>query len=204
MDECDNNCNDDCNDDYSDSCSSVSAGEISVISDLELELDSVRDAADEDLNGEADENEEEQNSTDVIVREEQLESNVTVPQTSTVPRSIIPCHGYTITSDNIDKNFRASFQRMDKGTESVHYLHSFAAQDRIDISKYSDEPQAAIVSPESVLSSKSDLCEILKEFEILISRYVCIHTFSVYFILDYLSIGLLFNKCHNINIKRIL
>lgn len=42
--------------------------------------------------------------------------------------------GYKIVGDNIDKNIRASFQRIDHQTKSVHYFHIFAAKDRIDFS----------------------------------------------------------------------
>lgn len=147
--------------------------------------DSGRDV-DEDLNEIGYENEGECNSEHVTVREEQLESSTTISNTSTASVNTIPGYGYTITSDNVDKNFRASFQRMDKGTKSVHYLHSFAAQDRIDISKYSDKPQAATVSPESVLPNVTDLSEILKDFEILISRYTFnqVLLIKLYFILQ--------------------
>lgn len=52
--------------------------------------------------------------------------------------------GYVIVGDNIDKNIRPRFQRENKGTQSLHYFHSYALKNQIDVSKFTDDPQAAI------------------------------------------------------------
>lgn len=49
-------------------------------------------------------------------------------------------YGFKIVGDNIDKNFRRTFQRVDYQTVSQHYFHSFAMKDRIDLSHFSDLP----------------------------------------------------------------
>ena len=41
--------------------------------------------------------------------------------------------------DNIDKMVKRRYMRSDKGNLSLHYFHSFAALDRIDVSDLSDE-----------------------------------------------------------------
>lgn len=37
--------------------------------------------------------------------------------------------------DNIDKNFRPSFQRKDWQTKSMHYFHAYAVADRLNLSE---------------------------------------------------------------------
>ena len=58
--------------------------------------------------------------------------------------------GFKIVGDNIDKNFRRSFQRVDFiQTRSFHYFHSYAVLDRIDISGYTDILQVLDVEYDS-------------------------------------------------------
>lgn len=57
--------------------------------------------------------------------------------------------GFTIVGDNIDKNFRPSYQRQDRQTKLLHYFHAYAAKNRVDVSSLSDTRPAAILSPES-------------------------------------------------------
>ena len=47
--------------------------------------------------------------------------------------------GFKIVGDNVDKNVRASFQRWDRGTVSLHHFHSFALRDCIDFSYLLDK-----------------------------------------------------------------
>jgi len=78
--------------------------------------------------------------------------------------------GFTIVGDNIDKNFRPSYQRQDRQTKSVHYFHSYAAKNRVDISTLSDARPAAVLSADVILPNKSDVEKLLNDFEILTSR----------------------------------
>lgn len=79
--------------------------------------------------------------------------------------------GFIIVGDNVDKNVRPSFQRADRKTESWHCFHSYAAYNRINISKLSDSVPSGEVSPNDVLPNKDDLYRVFKDFEVLVSRY---------------------------------
>lgn len=46
--------------------------------------------------------------------------------------------GFKIVGDNIDKNIRPSFQRVNHQTVSLHYFHSCAVSDRINLLSLSD------------------------------------------------------------------
>ena len=79
-------------------------------------------------------------------------------------------YGLVIVGDNIDKNFRPSYQRQDRQTKSLHYFHAFAVKNRVDVSSLSDTRPAAVITPESFLPTQSDLNKLLKDFETLTSR----------------------------------
>lgn len=83
--------------------------------------------------------------------------------------SVSPC-GFVIMGDNIDKNFRPSFQRDNRSTKSMHYFHAFASKTRINISNLSDSQPGVTVSPENFLPNVDDYSKLLSDFEILISR----------------------------------
>ena len=89
---------------------------------------------------------------------------------------LLPWFGFKITGDNIDKNIRASFQRSDHGTVSLHHFHSFASRDRLDLSNFSDkDPDLSTVigdiDAEKFLPSEQDIEIIKEEFCILVARY---------------------------------
>ena len=90
--------------------------------------------------------------------------------------SQLPCtNGYVIVGDNIDKNVRPSFQRHDRTTQSLHFFHSYAVLDRIDIDGLSDDhPSSIDISLDKILPSADDLEKLLGEFEVLVARYFCI------------------------------
>ena len=47
--------------------------------------------------------------------------------------------GYKFVGDNVDKNIRPSYQRMEHHRgQSLHYFHGYALRDRVDLSNYSD------------------------------------------------------------------
>ena len=52
--------------------------------------------------------------------------------------------------------------------ESWHCFHSYAAYNRINVSKLSDSIPTGKISPTSVLPNKHDLQKIFKDFEVLI------------------------------------
>ena len=87
--------------------------------------------------------------------------------------------GFKNVGDNIDKNIRASFQRSDHGTLSLHHFHAFASRDRLDFSSLSDKDpdlSTAIgdIGAQEFLPSEQDIEMIKGEFCILIARYGCI------------------------------
>jgi len=78
--------------------------------------------------------------------------------------------GFTIVGDNIDKNFRPSYQRQDRQTKSLHYFHSYAAKNRVDVSLLSDAKRSAVLSVESFLPTQADLDKLIGDLETLTSR----------------------------------
>lgn len=80
-------------------------------------------------------------------------------------------HGYKLVGDNIDKDVRASYQRLHHTTQSFHYFHAYAMLDRVDFSGLSDvSPPQSAVDPLSLLPSDSDLALLKRDMSILISR----------------------------------
>ena len=94
----------------------------------------------------------------------------------TLPNTSKHCFGYVIVGDNIDKNIRPSYQRQDHTTQSLHYFHSYAVLNRVDISRLSDSRSSDIViSPEKILPDSSECQKLLNDFEILVARCgVCV------------------------------
>ena len=48
---------------------------------------------------------------------------------------------YKLVGDNIDKNVKPREMRSDHQTRSLHYFHTYAVRDRVDMSSYSDDIQ---------------------------------------------------------------
>ena len=78
--------------------------------------------------------------------------------------------GFKIVGDNIDKNFRRSFQRLDLQTRSFHYFHSYAVLDRVDLSGYADTPCSGEVDFTSILPTDDEIDSLKQIFCILVSR----------------------------------
>ncbi len=75
--------------------------------------------------------------------------------------------GFKIVGDNIDKNVRRSFQRVDRQTQSLHYFHSYAVRDRVSLSAYSDfPPDKPDINPTTLLPTPSDLASIQHDCEV--------------------------------------
>jgi len=87
---------------------------------------------------------------------------------------------FKIVGDNIDKNIRPSFQRVNHQTVSLHYFHSCAVSDRVDFSSLSDiSPSCVSLSPASLLPSTTDLDAIKEELKCLLAgmHYCIMHNF---------------------------
>lgn len=143
-----------CSDD-SNCYSDVSAGEISVFTDFDDEL--CWSDMDDDLT-----NLEQNDVVSTCVTTEPLVS-------STEPAHVQPpvnAIGYAIIGDNIDKNVRPLYQRQDQTTQSLHYFHSYAVKNRIDISEMSDKHLSSIdISPNKILPGQSDIDKMIGECE---------------------------------------
>ena len=73
-----------------------------------------------------------------------------------------PYHGFKVVGDNIDKTIRPSFERIDHHSISLHYYHSYAVLNRVDLSGLDDVQCSGVC----------DLPKLLKShYSILISRY---------------------------------
>ena len=81
--------------------------------------------------------------------------------------------GFKIVGDNIDKNFRWTFQRIDYQTRSFHFFHSYAVLDRVDLKGVSDLPQPGVIEVKKVLPSEAEVQELKHVFSILVARFVC-------------------------------
>ena len=102
-----------------------------------------------------------------------ISSSCSVPVTSPVlpPTSFDSWNGFKLVGDNIDKNVRASYQRIGHTTQSLHYFHSYALLDRIDFSGLSDAPPPpSIVDPLTFLPLEEDIYLVESDNVTLISR----------------------------------
>ena len=87
---------------------------------------------------------------------------------------------FKLCGDNVDKTVKVRFMRFDKGNISLHYFHSYAVLDRIDLSGLSDSYVASCLpSPRniaaSLLPSEPDDQSLKRHFSILVSRVLVTH-----------------------------
>ena len=78
--------------------------------------------------------------------------------------------GFRLVGDNVDKNVRPSFQRIERRTQSLHYFNAYAVLDRVDLNGFCDEPVATAVFPKSILPHAEDVAAVKEEFVTLVSR----------------------------------
>ena len=89
--------------------------------------------------------------------------------------------GFKIVGDNIDKTVHSRHQTIDSPTQSLHYFNSYAVQDRIDLSSYSDTTPAInleAVSMDILLPTEDDLRDLQSCFAIHIARVLTRHLSS--------------------------
>lgn len=78
--------------------------------------------------------------------------------------------GFRVISDNLDKNVRPRFTRLDRKTQSLHFFHVYAS---VNLSTVSDDPNLFLntsvenLPVESMLPMQSSL---LSNFSVLVSR----------------------------------
>ena len=82
---------------------------------------------------------------------------------------------YKLVGDNIDKDVKPRQMRCDYQTRSLHYFHTFAVKDRVDISSLSDKPPQipADVDLTKLLPDKADDTCLQNNFVVLMARVVC-------------------------------
>lgn len=89
--------------------------------------------------------------------------------------------GYKLVGDNIDKNVRPRHMRQDRQTLSMHYYHSYAVRDRVNVSGLSDARPSLKNTPllsvpvTDVLPSDSDHKNLMHNFALLVSRHLVDH-----------------------------
>jgi L1 cell adhesion molecule like protein len=89
-------------------------------------------------------------------------------------------HTIKLCGDNFDKTVKRRYMRSDKGHLSLHYFHSYAVLDRIDLSGLPDSilpgcfPDPNKIALE-LLPSASDDIALEQNFAILVSRVLATH-----------------------------
>ncbi len=87
--------------------------------------------------------------------------------------TVVP-KSFRICGDNIDKTVRPRFLRSDRKNESLHYFHSYAVQNRVNVSSLSDLMKPNTSTPENIAQaifpSKSDDKCLRQNIAVLISR----------------------------------
>ena len=79
---------------------------------------------------------------------------------------VIQCTGFKIIEDNINKNVHPSFQRLNYGSQSLHYFHSYACLDRVDFSNLSNlSPSGVINVRSSCFTSEHEIAQIKSNFK---------------------------------------
>ena len=109
-------------------------------------------------------------AVDGLESQVQMEINESAFLVNSAPMSFSQIsNGYKIIIDNTGKNIRPSYQRVDRSTFSLHYVHTYAALDRVDFSGLSDvRPTPMAVDLDKLLPLAVDVTEIENHFSILI------------------------------------
>ena len=84
-----------------------------------------------------------------------------------------PLKSFKLVGDNIDKNIRPRDMRTDHQGKSLHYYHTYAVQDRVDLSGVSDVPMSPDLSTTNLfdlLPTRADHEVLLQNFSILMAR----------------------------------
>ena len=162
------------NDDDSDSDSHNYAPDFSPLSDMEFEnfeLFSEDSSCDDTHDVQAKDNEADSNDSEVQQTDDDDDS-LSGQEDLDPTQADSSWNGFKIVGDNIDKNIKPSFQRHEIKGKSLHYFHSYAVKDRVDLSSLSDTtPEICDPDPSMLVPCADDISCILKEIEILLSRY---------------------------------
>ena len=86
---------------------------------------------------------------------------------------------YKLVGDNIDKEVRPRDLRSDHQTRSLHYFHTYAVKDRVDLSDICDKQRMVDLSDiqlTDLLPNADDEKELLANFGFLVFRVLKKHT----------------------------
>ena len=89
-----------------------------------------------------------------------------------------PLKSYKLVGDNIDKNIRPRDMRIDHQGRSLHYFHTYAVQDRVDLSNVSDvqmSPDLSTTNLLELLPTFADHETLMQNFAILTARVIKKH-----------------------------
>ena len=81
--------------------------------------------------------------------------------------------GFKIIGDNIYKNVRPTYQRLDHQTESFHHFHAMAVQDRVDLTTSTSqcsETHVQDVNHEQLVLNSDNLSRLKHDFQVLLPR----------------------------------
>ena len=90
-------------------------------------------------------------------------------------------NGFRIIGDNLAKNIKPRFLRVDHHSQSLHFFHLFALKDRINLSGFSNEPnqyfgvQTEELPFENLLPSTTDYQSLISNFDVLVARVLVAH-----------------------------
>lgn len=86
-----------------------------------------------------------------------------------------PLTSFKLVGDNIDKNIRPRDMHIDHQGRSLHYFHTYAVRDRVDLSDVSDVPMSPDLSATNLtdlLPTAADHDQPVKNFAILMARVI--------------------------------
>lgn len=116
-------------------------------------------------------------STVYTTDDAETESDSSVISTLT-QQSMPEIFTYKLVGDNIDKDVKPRQMRFDNQTRSLHYFHTYALKDRVDLSSLSDKPHPLPVDIKAIdltelLPDKADDKCLQKNFAVLMARVIC-------------------------------
>ena len=82
-------------------------------------------------------------------------------------------YGFKIVGDNIDKSVKPQHETIDHHRNSLHYFHSYAVLDRIDLTKFSEVPLRLAIDSfpiTSLLPSLEETKQVADNFGVLVGR----------------------------------
>lgn len=82
----------------------------------------------------------------------------------------------TIVGDNLDKNVKPRYRRIDRKTQSLHFFQYYAVRDRINLAGVSDSPKSNVpankLPVETLLPTSADHQALIRNFAVLASRTI--------------------------------